>query len=194
MPVSGSGESARGAERVPPGGPAVVRRVPAEATRALRLRVLRPGGTLADCVWPGDDDPGAVHLAAFRAGVRVGVASLLPEAPGLRRLSGAAAGPPPGPEHAGRLRGVAVETDARRTGVGRALVQAALEVARAGGVHPVWCNARTEARSFWEACGFAAIGEVFQVAGIGPHVRMVHRSGQAPGEGLGLEGPAAPPS
>ncbi|MGH7823531.1 MAG: GNAT family N-acetyltransferase, partial [Candidatus Binatia bacterium] len=71
-----------------------------------------------------------------------------------------------------RVRGVAVATEWRRAGIGRSLMQACeAHAARRGGAL-VWCNARTTAVAFYERLGYRALGGVFDVPGVGPHVRM----------------------
>jgi ribosomal protein S18 acetylase RimI-like enzyme len=115
--------------------------------------------------FPGDDAPATLHVGARDdAGRLVGVASVYEEAP---------------PEEAApftwRVRGVAVTTEWRRTGVGRSLMQACeAHAARRGGAL-VWCNARVTAIAFYERLGYRSLGGVFDVPGVGPHVRMQRR-------------------
>jgi GNAT superfamily N-acetyltransferase len=62
---------------------------------------------------------------------------------------------------AGRLRRLYVRRDARRGGVGRALVAAAVEAGREGGWPRLRVRSPPAAFSFYEACGFLrAVGEV----------------------------------
>ena len=149
-------------------GDHVVRRISAERTHALRLRVLRPGAPPDSAVFPGDDDPRGFHLGAFAdasdlASVPVGIASVH-----------AASHPELGAGF--RLRGMAVAPDRRRLGIGAALVAAALDGLRNAARDPseriLWCNARTAARSFYASMGFEARDDVFEISGIGPHVLM----------------------
>jgi predicted GNAT family N-acyltransferase len=77
-------------------------------------------------------------------------------------------------EPALRFRGLCVDDPLLRQGLGRRLLDSA--IARAASTFLsakfVWCNARTSATGFYEACGFERIGEVFDVSEIGPHVVM----------------------
>jgi GNAT superfamily N-acetyltransferase len=140
----------------------VVRAVPAEDTRPLRQRLLRPGRPSSDSAYPGDDDPSTVHYAAYDGGTVVGIASLYREDRPAART----------PEAGWRLRGMASVPEARGRGVGRMLLQACVDhVAEAGGGE-LWCNARTPAAGFYAKSGFEVISEPFDIPGIGPHVVM----------------------
>lgn len=134
--------------------------VGAEETRPLRHLVLRPGQPVGSTVYAGDDDPEARHWAALDDGRVVGVASLYREPR------------PGGPEQGWRLRGMATAPDARRRGVGRALLAAAVEHVAAHGGGELWANARLGARDFYLARGFRVEGDEFHIDGIGPHVVM----------------------
>lgn len=136
--------------------------VDASATRELRRAVLRPG-------WPvgspmhGDDNPDAVHLAAFDGDRVVGSVLVLPRPYPLR------------PQLAGdwQLRGMATAPDLQGQGIGGRLVAAALDEIRRRGGNIVWCDARTSAVSFYERHGFVSEGEEFLHAESGiPHYRM----------------------
>lgn len=138
-----------------------VRAISPSETHALRRAVLRPARPREALAFPGDSGPETFHLGAFIRGELLGIASLYRE-------------PPPGQPDpdSWRLRGMATRRDARRRGVGSALVGAALERIEARGARRVWCNARVEAASFYRGLGFAERGTVFEIPGIGPHVFM----------------------
>jgi GNAT superfamily N-acetyltransferase len=135
------------------------------ATHPLRQRVLRPGRPLSECVFDGDDRADTIHFGVESEGALVGIASLYLEPPpsGTRETS----------DSNFRLRGMATADEVRGRGFGKALVRACLDhVARLGG-GLFWCNARTTAAGFYEALGLRIRGEPFDMANIGPHVRMV---------------------
>jgi len=90
----------------------------------------------------------AIALASERTAI--GTARLLPDG------------------HIGRM---AVLKDWRGQGVGSALFEALLELARAKGMVVVALNAQTHAAGFYRRFGFRQAGEEFVEAGI-PHVEM----------------------
>ena len=139
-----------------------VRAVAAGETRPLREQVLRPGRPPADSIYPGDDDPATVHFAVYDGDRLVGIASLYRQD---RAETGASGG-------GWRLRGMASAPNARRSGVGRALLDACLNHVAAMGGGELWCNARTPVAGFYARAGFDVISEPFEVPGIGPHVVM----------------------
>ncbi|MGE3232262.1 MAG: GNAT family N-acetyltransferase [Thermoleophilia bacterium] len=137
--------------------------VPAGDTHDLRERVLRPGQSPQELVYPGDDHPDALHAAVRdRAdGAILGVATVAPE--------GHPTDPRPGDW---RLRGMATAPQARGRGLGAALLGACLDHARARGGERVWCNARGTAEGFYLRAGFAPEGGRFDIPGLGEHVVM----------------------
>jgi GNAT superfamily N-acetyltransferase len=139
----------------------VVRRIPAAETRPLRGRILRPGQRPEQLVYAGDDAPESLHVGAFDAAdeTLLGVASLLHQSPD---------GEPAEPTD-WRLRGMAVVPEARRRGVGRALLEACERHAREHGARRIWFNARVDALPFYLDSGYEVIGEPYELPGIGPH-------------------------
>ncbi|WP_447042472.1 GNAT family N-acetyltransferase [Vreelandella sp. H-I2] len=99
--------------------------------------------------WDGLD-PECLHFLAMLDGQPVGTARLLPDA------------------HIGR---VAVLANARGTGIGVLLMQAAIEAARHAGHSKVALSAQVQALAFYERLGFVAHGDEFLDAGI-PHREM----------------------
>lgn len=99
--------------------------------------------------WDGLD-PECQHFLALLDGQPVGTARLLPDA------------------HIGR---VAVLADARGTGIGLLLMQAAIEAARHAGHAKVALSAQVHALAFYQQQGFIAHGDEFMDAGI-PHQAM----------------------
>jgi len=141
-----------------------------------RLLPVRPGWEAAASLYPGDDNPLAVHGAVrSEDGALRSVGSLLPEEP----APWVAAWPGTPPVAAGgrwwRIRGMATEPAWRGRGLGRSVLELLLERAAAAGGGTVWCNARVPALGFYRRAGFRSIGEVFEAPGIGPHVVMWRR-------------------
>ena len=139
--------------------PSTVREISAEATRPLRQRILRPTQPLHELVYPGDDAPDSLHVGYFDDGTLLGIASVYRQSPD---------GSPDDPGD-WRLRGMAVVPEARRRGVGAALVAACEAHARARGGTRLWFNARVDALPFYFALGYEAVGGVYELPGAGPH-------------------------
>lgn len=98
-----------------------------------------------------EHDPVSIHfLARDAAGVPIGTARLLPE---------------------GRIGRMAVLATWRRSGVGRALLTAAMETARARGDGRLFLHAQVHSIPFYESLGFSVCGDEFDEAGI-PHREM----------------------
>lgn len=154
--------------------PVVVEQVRPEVTYGLRAEVLRPGLAPMAVRFPGDDAETALHFAAYdRADRIVGVVAVLPEAMPAGASAEESACPLP-EGRSWRLRGMAVHSQERCEGVGRALMLRVLDgVARSGG-GLLWCNARVPAVGFYERFGFVGLGEPWEDPQFGPHVRM-HR-------------------
>lgn len=101
-----------------------------------------------------EHDPVSVHfLALAQDGTPIGCARLLPDG------------------HIGRM---AVLPAWRGRGVGRALLDAAIEAARVRGYPTLHLSAQTHAAAFYARAGFAVDGPEYEEAGI-PHVAM-HRA------------------
>ncbi len=71
----------------------------------------------------------------------------------------------------GRIGRMAVLREYRRMGVGRAILELLIEIARKEGIGTVILHAQTHALAFYERSGFAPYGRVFTEAGI-PHRAM----------------------
>jgi len=134
-----------------------IRRIDAAATRPLRHAILRPHQRPEQLVYPGDDAADTFHAGAFRAGRLLGIASVTPS-------------PFPGADWPApwQLRGMAVATELRGQGYGRALIAACLAHIAAHGGRTLWCNGRTSALLFYRALGFQPFGGEF-VTDTGPH-------------------------
>jgi predicted GNAT family N-acyltransferase len=119
--------------------------------RAVREAVfMTEQGVPAELEWDGLD-PVCVHFLAFgAAGEAIGTARFTPDG------------------HVGRM---AVLAPWRGRGVGRSLMEAALEEARRRGMRSLVLNAQTHAQGFYLRFGFTPEGGEFLDAGI-PHVRM----------------------
>lgn len=149
----------------------LVRRVQLEETFDLRKTVLRPHIPVSEVRFPGDEDADTIHLGAEVEGRVVGVITAIRE-------------PPPGSSHqsAWRLRGVAVQPEYQRAGIGRRLLTDCERRVRAARGEKIWCNARTNVIAFYERLGFVVTSGIFEIEGIGPHVQM-QKTLSSPAEG-----------
>ena len=75
------------------------------------------------------------------------------------------------PGSVGTVGRMAVRDEARRTGVGRALLDLLVQRAAERGLPEVELHAQVHARSFYERAGFSCFGEVYLEAGI-EHIGM----------------------
>jgi GNAT superfamily N-acetyltransferase len=139
----------------------VIKRVDAATIRPLRRAILRPTRPPEASVYAQDDDPTTVHLAAYDDATSelVGCVTVFPEAVDDE-------------PRAWRLRGMAVVEELRGTGIGAALLAAAIDAVRSGGAPLLWCEAREAAQGFYEKHGFVGRGELFEVPVAGPHRHM----------------------
>ena len=134
--------------------------VDAALVRPLRRRVLRPGMSARAAKFDGDVDRSTRHLAAIAGRRAIGVLSVMDA---------------PCPDDATRtrqLRGMAVDEEARGMGVGRRMLASLIAGESAAAL---WCNARTSAQRFYEACGWRTTSGVFTIEDAGPHIRMAFR-------------------
>ncbi len=142
----------------------VVKFIRTADTYPLRLKVLRPGGTLEDCDFPNDRLEGSFHLGTHAGDERISVASFYPEKhPALNGWKQF------------RLRGMATDPAFQGKGAGKRLMQFAVDHLKDLRVDVIWCNARTAAVPFYEKLGFVTKGDEFQIPGIGPHFLMIRK-------------------
>ena len=117
--------------------------------RALRRAVFIEEQGVSEADEVDDLDDQAIHLLALEDGRAVGTARLL--------VAGAV----------GKVGRVCVLRAARRTGLGVALMRAAVaEFRQVPGVRRVTLGAQSHAVGFYAALGFAVVGEEFVDAGI----------------------------
>ncbi|MES2967843.1 MAG: GNAT family N-acetyltransferase [Pseudomonadota bacterium] len=123
--------------------------------RHLRRVVFIEEQGVAESDEVDDLDNQAIHLLATVDGVPVGSARLLTYG------------------DVGKVGRVCVLASQRGTGLGAALMRAAVDVFRAmPGMKKVKLGAQVHALGFYERLGFVALGDVFDDAGI-PHREMV---------------------
>ncbi|GAC1410804.1 MAG: hypothetical protein NVSMB57_04890 [Actinomycetota bacterium] len=128
-----------------------IREVAVERTHAIRRETLRDGLPDQPVTHPDDERSDAFHLMALVGDVDAGVVSCAPGAV------------PQGAIHAGadawRLYQMGVTAQARRSGIGRALIQGVVDRVRSRGGEILWAMARDSALDFYSACGFVISGD-----------------------------------
>lgn len=134
---------------------------------SLRAAVLIRGTDRSDPTFAGDDAETTRHYGVFdEAGRCLACLTLMREdldgRPGIQ------------------LRGMAVDPTHHGRGLGRRLLDFALADADPEQRFVIWCNARQTAVGFYEKTGWRAVGERFDITGVGPHYRMVLHREQRP--------------
>ena len=126
------------------------------AARPIRAEVFIAEQKIpAEMEWD-DADADAVHAVAFnRLGRALGTGRMLEHVPGVAKI--------------GRM---AVAASSRHSGVGRAVLDALLDAARARGDREAVLHAQLGAAPFYERAGFVRRGPEFDEAGIA-HVEML---------------------
>jgi len=110
------------------------------------------------------DDARAYHVMALKGGHAIGTGRLV-----------ALHAAPPGESGAwGKIGRMAVLKSDRGSGVGAKLLEALEEEARRQKMAGIILHAQVVALDFYKRYGYAAIGDVFDEAGM-PHMRMVKR-------------------
>lgn len=132
----------------------VVEVVTVDEVRPFRLAYLRQGTASHDVVFAEDGDRRTRHLAIRRGDGRLVAISSWNVAESPDR---------PG-ESALQLRGMAVSPDARRQGLGEALIEAGVALAAKRQAAWVWANARDTALAFYRSVGFDVVGDGFVTA------------------------------
>lgn len=135
--------------------------ITAEETLPLRALVLRPGWNPSDCKNPLDENGDTFHLGARIQNQIVGIASFEKEV--------FAEIPSTSPY---RLRGMAVDPNFRRTGIGRDLILFGQYQLTKRHTDLFWMKARVNAFAFYQSLDFKFWGNEFDIPGIGPHKVM----------------------
>jgi GNAT superfamily N-acetyltransferase len=143
-----------------------IREAPLERVLDLRWSILRAGLPREAANFEGDDEPTTKHFIAVSGAREQEVVTAC--ATFVRR--------PWNGQPAWQLRGMAVQKEHQRSGIGRRLLDfAERALAQEGHSRLLWCNARTPAVPFYQRAGWAPVGEEFFIETAGPHYRMTKR-------------------
>jgi predicted N-acetyltransferase YhbS len=140
-----------------------IRPAPAEELIDLRWKLLRAGLARETAKFEGDDEAESRHIAAEYQGIIVGCATFM-----RRPLEG---------KPAWQLRGMAVQADLQKSGIGRAMLAFAEDMLRSEKYSDLlWCHGRIGAKAFYERLGWKTISDVYQVPPAPDlHVKMSKR-------------------
>lgn len=127
----------------------------------LRRRVLIVGTIGHSEHFVGDDEPTTIHFGAFIGSDAVCCLSLM-----MNYYDG---------QHAYQLRGMATAPELVRKGIGSGLLSLAEQHVVSAGIHILWCNSQKRAEEFYRKQGWTTVSAEFDVAGVGPHVKMIKR-------------------
>ena len=136
--------------------------ITAEETLPLRSIVLRPGQPIENCRYKEDSLATTFHLGALIDGKIVCNGTFMKDICPYFTAE----------ESAYRLRGMATNPDFRGLQLGSRLLKEAEDILRSRGCKLLWFNARESALVFYEKSGFVTIGDLFDIALIGPHKVM----------------------
>ena len=137
------------------------KKITSQDTFAVRQPVLRPGKAIETCIFDGDDLPSTIHFGIYDEQMLVGVISIFK-----------ASSPYFNEKEQFQIRGMAVLDTEQKKGLGQKLVlEAEAYIAQNNGER-IWFNAREIAVGFYQKMGYAIIGEVFTIEGVGAHYVM----------------------
>ncbi len=138
-------------------------RVGVENILSLRHEILRPGLPFETAMFEGDTDLRNFHFASV----------FLQKGPGpvccVSYFKNEYNSYP-----AFQLRGMATKKEYQGKKFGRTLMLfAETFITRETGINLFWCNARVESIGFYEKQGWSCVSEIFDIQGVGPHIKMV---------------------
>ena len=138
-----------------------INKVVADKIRPLRHSELRKGQDFSTTSYLRDNDSETFHMACIKDDKVITCATFYPES--SEKIYGA---------HPYRLRGMATDYKFQRKGYASDLMEKSFKELKVRDCDMVWCNARLVAVDFYKSVGFKITGELFDIAGIGPHYYM----------------------
>ena len=138
-----------------------IRKVDAEIIRPLRHSELRKGQDFSTTSYLKDYEARTFHMACIVDDKTVTCATFYPEKSTKIKS-----------ENAYRLRGMATDSRFQRKGYATDLMNESFKELKKRDCDMVWCNARLVAVDFYKSVRFKITGELFDIAGIGPHYYM----------------------
>lgn len=136
-----------------------INEIPSRATLNLRSEILRPGKSISECVFEGDDASTTRHFGAIdEEGNIVGIVSV------YRREN-----PAIDITDVFQIRAMATSPTCRGRGVGNLLLTSAEGYAKSQGAALIWANARSSAVEFYTKSGYSLASREFVIDVIGAH-------------------------
>ena len=136
--------------------------ITAEETLPLRTSVLRPGQPIENCRYKEDSLPTTFHLGALIHGKIVCNGTFMKDICSHFTAE----------DSAYRLRGMATDPDFRGLQLGSKILKEAEDFLRLRGCKLLWFNARETAFVFYQKNGFTEVGDMLDIATVGPHKVM----------------------
>ena len=138
-----------------------IRKVEAKKVRPLRHSELRKGQDFSTTSYLKDYEEDTFHMACIVDDKIVTCATFYPEK-SIKIKS----------DNTYRLRGMATDSSFQRKGYATGLMNESFKELKNRDCDMVWCNARLVAVDFYKSVGFKITGDLFDIAGIGPHYYM----------------------
>lgn len=136
-----------------------IEEISARETFPVRLEVLRKNIPLP-YEFNGDFDSDTLHLGAFNNNTLIAVSSYMKA--DNKNFEG----------NQYQLRGMATLTEYQGFGVGKLMLQKAVQILKEKNSNLLWCNARIAAVEFYKKQGFQTFGEKFDIQYVGEHFVM----------------------
>lgn len=136
----------------------LIRQIESLDTLELRLAILRPRGSIKDCMFPGDDHSSTKHFGAFRNKLLIGVVSIYNRR--HENFNGKGY----------QIRAMATLEQERGKGVGSKLLKRTEEYALANNADYIWANARVLAKDFYLKSHYHLDDTEFNIENVGLHV------------------------
>ncbi len=140
----------------------LIKEINSSETLPIRKEILRPDIDLP-CEFKGDNDAETFHLGAIHNEEVIGVVSFIRSDNSIFT------------KNQYQMRGMAIVAAHRKRGIGKMLIQEALDLLEKKEVAVLWCNARETAVQFYEKFGFKTLGEKFMIDHIGTHYLMYYK-------------------
>ena len=138
-----------------------INKVDAEKIRPLRHAELRKGQDFSTTSYLKDYEEDTFHMACIVDEKIITCATFYPEK-SIKIKS----------NNTYRLRGMATDANFQRKGYASELMKESFKELKKRGCDILWCNARLVAVDFYKSIGFKIAGDLFDIAGIGPHYYM----------------------